>query len=58
MIGYCLKGIDKLNTSIKMRYAQLIINQYKFYIDFRGLMYFEDGKDQNYNNIIRDKKFI
>lgn len=58
MIGYYFKVIDKLNTKIRMKYAQVILNQYRFYIDFRGLMYFEDGQSQTYGNIIRDKKFI
>jgi len=38
--------------------ATLILNEYKFMIDVNGIMYFDDGSPQNYNNIIKDKKFI
>jgi len=58
MIARNSNTITELAITLKMEFARLIINQYKFYIDFKGLMYFEDGGDKNYANIIRDKKFI
>lgn len=33
-------------------------NEYNFYIDFKGLMYFDDGTPYLYPNCIKDKKFI
>ena len=35
-----------------------INNEYKFYVDFKGLLYFEDVKNYIYPNAVKDKKFI
>jgi hypothetical protein len=33
-------------------------NQYNFYVDFKGLLYFDDGTPFLYPNCIKDTKFI
>jgi hypothetical protein len=35
-----------------------INNEYKFYVDFKGLLYFEEVNNYIYPNAVKDKKFI
>lgn len=35
-----------------------IHNEYKFYVDFKGLLYFDDGTPFVYPNCVKDHKFI
>lgn len=42
----------------RLLYNIVIINDYKFYIDFKGSMYFDHGGPISPTNIIKDKKFI
>lgn len=52
--------IRKLQTSylLTVKYRLVIINEYKFYVDFKGLMYFDQGGPISPTNLIKDKKFI
>ena len=57
--------IDKIQTirtlNFKRTYnvAKVFINEYKFFIDFKGIMYFDDDQmTKNTKNVINDKKFI
>jgi hypothetical protein len=36
----------------------VIINDYKFYVDFKGIMFFDHGGPISPTNIIKDHKFI
>jgi len=47
-----------LSKRISFRVTTLVISEYKFYVDFKGMLYFEDSKDYIYPNAIKDKKFI
>jgi hypothetical protein len=40
------------------KFAQIIINQYHFYIDFKGTLFFDDKSPAIYSNAIRDEKFL
>lgn len=47
-----------LGKKIFSQVTTLIMNEYKFHVDFKGMLYFEDSKDYIYPNAIKDKKFI
>jgi hypothetical protein len=47
-----------LTKKILATVKSVIINEYKFYVDFKGLLYFEDTRDYIYPNAIKDRKFI
>jgi len=36
----------------------VVINEYKFLIDFKGMMYFDDSDLSSGKNVIRDVKFV
>lgn len=38
--------------------STFVMNEYRFYVDFKGNLYFEDSKEYIYPNSIKDKKFI
>lgn len=60
MISY-IKKAQRLSSSQllnKVVYSLVILNEYKFYVDFKGIMYFDDGKPISPTNIIKDKKFL
>lgn len=38
--------------------STFITNSYNFYVDFKGLLYFDDGTPFLYPNCIKDVKFI
>lgn len=38
--------------------STFVMNEYRFYVDFKGMLYFEDSKDYIFPNSIKDKKFI
>ena len=42
----------------RIKYGLVVINEYKFYIDFKGMMYFDDSDLNNTKNVIRDVKFV
>jgi hypothetical protein len=42
----------------RITYGIVIVNEYKFYVDFKGIMYFDSGAPISPTNIIKDKKFI
>ena len=42
----------------KNKYSLVILNEYNFYVDFKGVMYFDTGGPISPTNIIKDKKFI
>lgn len=42
----------------KFATATFIQSEYNFYVDFKGLMYFDDGTPFLYPNSIKDVKFI
>jgi hypothetical protein len=44
--------------TFKTAYTLIILNEYKFYVDFKGIMYFDDGGPISPTNIIKDKKFL
>ena len=48
----------RLGLTRKINFNLIIINEYKFYVDFKGMMYFDDGGPISPTNIIKDKKFI
>lgn len=47
-----------LSKKILCKISTIITNEYKFYVDFKGMLYFEDSKEYVYPNSIKDKKFI
>jgi hypothetical protein len=47
-----------LSKKIIYKIHTIITNEYKFYVDFKGLLHFEDTKNYIYSNSIKDKKFI
>ena len=53
---------QRLTTSILKRPATfvttIIHNEYNFFVDFKGLLYFDDGTPFIYPNCIKDHKFI
>ena len=57
-----IRKIGKLNLVLrkgKQYFATTIIqNEYNFYIDFKGLLYFDDGSPMIYPNCVKDHKFI
>lgn len=49
----------RLGSSCRRSFASIVFNQYKFYVDFQGLLYFDDHHiHSNPKNLIRDLKFI
>lgn len=47
-----------LSRKIGQKVGTFVINEYRFYVDFKGMLYFEDTKEFIYPNSIKDKKFI
>jgi len=47
-----------LARKIVRQIGTFVINEYRFYVDFKGMLYFEDTKEFTYPNSIKDKKFI
>jgi len=47
-----------LTRKIIRKVGTFVINEYRFYVDFKGMLYFEDTKEFIYPNSIKDKKFI
>ena len=47
-----------LARKIIRKVGTFVINEYRFYVDFKGMLYFEDTKEFTYPNSIKDKKFI
>ncbi len=44
---------------LAQRFSRVVITEYKFWVDLKGLLYFDDPKTyQNPRNQIRDRKFI
>ena len=39
-------------------YSIVMTHEYRFRVDFKGMLYFDDQSDPSLNNIIKDKKFI
>jgi hypothetical protein len=59
MIFYNPKKMKGLLKTISQPFAKVVVNQYRFLIDFQGLMYFDDEQThKNPKNLIRDRKFI
>jgi hypothetical protein len=54
------KKLSQLRTNLmsRIKYGLVVINEYKFYIDFKGMMYFDDSDLNNTKNVIRDVKFV
>lgn len=54
------QSIRNLHTPyhFRLKYDLVIINEYKFYVDFKGLMYFDHGGPISPTNLIKDRKFI
>lgn len=42
----------------RISFGNATLNVYRFYVDFKGIMYFDDGGPISPTNIIKDKKFI
>ena len=36
----------------------IVENSYNFYVDFKGMLYFDDGSPTNFPNAIKDAKFL
>lgn len=55
-----LKTLPQLrpNLQCKIVYGKVIINEYKFFIDFKGMMHFDDPDLSSGKNVIRDVKFV
>jgi len=47
-----------LTRKILKNVSTFVMNEYRFYVDFKGNLYFEDSKEYIYPNSIKDKKFI
>lgn len=47
-----------LKHNLKFSTSTFITNSYNFYVDFKGLLYFDDGTPFLYPNCIKDVKFI
>lgn len=58
MICRAARLLKTLTRAAHCGMASYILNEYKFYVDFNGLMYFDDEGSKNYTAIIRDAKFI
>jgi hypothetical protein len=46
------------NIKTNFTTTTIIQNEYNFYVDFKGLLYFDDGTPFVYPNCIKDVKFI
>ena len=54
-----IQTIRTLNFKRTYNFVKVFINEYKFFIDFKGIMYFDDDQmTKNAKNVINDKKFI
>lgn len=53
----CSQKVQSMN---RFKFATTTINQneYNFYVDFKGLLYFDDGTPFLYPNCVKDVKFI
>lgn len=59
MIFYNAARPPALRTSLRSAFAKVVVTEYKFWVDFQGLMYFDDPEaHRNPRNQIRDRKFI
>lgn len=39
-------------------FAKVVVNKYLFFVDFKGMLYFDDDQmNKNPHNLIKDKKF-
>lgn len=52
--------IRKLHRSLltPLTFSLVIVNDYKFYVDFKGSLYFDQPGPLSPANIIKDKKFV
>lgn len=57
MITNIIQSTPFLGLVRRVRFSIVIVNEYKFYIDFKGVMHFDEGTF-SLANAIRDKKFI
>jgi len=46
------------SLTLKPHASLILLTEYKFYIDFKGNMYFDQPGPLSPTNIIKDKKFI
>lgn len=59
MIFYNTARQPTLSRSVRYSFAKVVVTEYKFWVDFQGLMYFDDPEAlRNPRNQIRDRKFI
>ena len=60
MIGKLIRISNKnvYNLTLKLSHSIIFINEYKFFVDFKGLMHFDDEEVSSGKNIIRDLKFV
>jgi len=42
----------------RIKYGLVVINEYTFFIDFKGMMHFDDSDFSSGKNVIRDVKFV
>lgn len=59
MIFYNAARPAALRRFLRCGFAKVVVTEYKFWVDFQGLMYFDDTEAlRNPRNQIRDRKFI
>lgn len=51
-------SVKYIQVYCKFATTTFIQSEYNFYVDFKGLMYFDDGTPFLYPNCIKDVKFI